>query len=131
MPATVSQPSLPYNRENMNKTESTLHYLCIASLIGLIFLSVAWEGWLAPLRPGGSLLMLKALPLLAPLFGILRGRIYTYQWSSMLILAYFTEGVVRLYAEKGLSSWLAGVETVLSAVFFVCAILFVRAAKTR
>jgi uncharacterized membrane protein len=115
----------------MNKPDSVLHYLCITSLIGLIFLSIAWEGWLAPLRPGGSLLMLKALPLLAPLFGILRGKIYTYQWSSMLILAYFTEGVVRLYAEKGLSSGLAGVETALSAVFFVCAILFVRASKAR
>lgn len=115
----------------MNKPDSALHYLCITSLIGLIFLSIAWEGWLAPLRPGGSLLMLKALPLLAPLFGILRGKIYTYQWSSMLILAYFTEGVVRLYAEKGLSSGLAGVETALSAVFFVCAILFVRAANSK
>lgn len=117
--------------KTMNKPDSALHYLCITSLIGLIFLSIAWEGWLAPLRPGGSLLMLKALPLLAPLFGILRGKIYTYQWSSMLILAYFTEGVVRLYAEKGLSSGLAGLETALSAVFFVCAILFVRASKAR
>ena len=115
----------------MNKPDSALHYLCIISLIGLIFLSVAWEGWLAPLRPGGSLLILKALPLLAPLFGILRGKIYTYQWSSMLILAYFTEGVVRLYAEKGLSAGLAGVETALSVIFFICAILFVRASKTR
>lgn len=114
----------------MKKPDSALHYLCITSLISLIFLSIAWEGWLAPLRPGGSLLILKALPLLAPLFGILRRKIYTYQWSSMLILAYFTEGVVRLYAERGLSSTLAGFETALSIVFFISAILFVRAAKT-
>ena len=49
------------------------------SLIALIFLCVAWELWLAPLRPGGSWLVLKALPLLAPLMGILKGRRYTYQ----------------------------------------------------
>ena len=113
----------------MNKPATALHYLCIVSLIGLILLTLAWEGWLAPLRAGGSLLLFKALPLLAPLFGILRGKIYTYQWSSMLILAYFTEGVVRLYAEKGLSAQLAGVETALSSVFFVCAVLFVRSNK--
>jgi uncharacterized membrane protein len=115
----------------MSKPDSVLHYLCITSLIGLIVLSLAWEGWLTPLRPGGSLLTLKALPLLVPLFGILRGKIYTYQWSSMLILLYFTEGVVRLYADKGLSSMLAGVETGLSVVFFVSTVLFVRSAKIR
>ena len=113
----------------MSKPDSVFHYLCITCLIGLIFLCITWEGWLAPVRPGGSLLMLKALPLLAPLFGILRGKIYTYQWSSMLILLYFTEGVVRLYAEQGLSSMLAGLETGLSTVFFISAILFVRSAK--
>jgi uncharacterized membrane protein len=113
----------------MNKSAATLHYLCIASLIGLIFLTLAWEGWLAPLRPGGALLLLKALPLLIPLFGILRGKIYTYQWSSMFVLLYFTEGVVRAYADKGLSATLAGIETALSVIFFISAILFVRAAK--
>ena len=53
---------------------------CAASLIALIFLCLAWELWLAPLRPGGSWLALKILPLMAPLFGILRNRVYTFQW---------------------------------------------------
>jgi uncharacterized membrane protein len=115
----------------MHKFANALHYLCITSLIGLILLTLAWEGWLAPMRPGGSLLLLKAVPLLLPLFGILRGKIYTYQWSSMFVLLYFTEGVVRLYAEQGLPAALAGVETALASVFFVSTILFVRAAKDR
>ena len=67
--------------------------------IALIVLCLAWELWLAPLRPGGSLLALKALPLALPLSGILKGRRYTYQWSSMLILAYFAEGVTRAWSE--------------------------------
>ena len=104
----------------------TLHHLCIASLIALIFTDLAWEGWLAPLRPHGSMLMLKVLPLLLPLFGILRGKLYTYQWSSMLILLYFTEGAVRAYSDKGLSAQLALLETALTVIFFFSSIYFVR-----
>jgi len=108
------------------KTEAVVYYCCVSSLIALIFLGLAWELWLAPLRPGGSLLALKVLPLLLPLFGVLRGRIYTYQWAVMLILAYFAEGSVRAYSEHGLSACLALVEVVLALIFFVSGILYVR-----
>jgi uncharacterized membrane protein len=97
-----------------------------ASLIALIFLCIAWELRLAPLRTGGSALVLKALPLLLPLFGVLRGKRYTYQWSSMLILAYFTEGVVRAWSERGDGRALALAEIVLSLVFFTAAICYAR-----
>jgi uncharacterized membrane protein len=104
----------------------TLQNLASASLIALIFLCVAWELWLAPLRPGGSWLVLKALPLLAPLMGILKGRRYTYQWAPMLVLAYFTEGVARAWSDKGLSAWLAGAEVGLSVAFFFAAIYYAK-----
>lgn len=104
----------------------TLQAIASASLIALIFLSVAWELWLAPIRPGGSWLVLKALPLLLPLMGILKGRRYTYQWAPMLVLAYFSEGVVRAWSETGLSAWLAGAEVVLSVVFFFAAIYYAK-----
>lgn len=77
------------------------------SLIALIILCLAWEGPLAPIKPEGSKLILKAVPLLLPLFGILNGRRYTYQWASMFILIYFTEGAVRAWADQGLSAKLA------------------------
>ncbi|HEY9210222.1 MAG TPA: DUF2069 domain-containing protein [Methylotenera sp.] len=96
------------------------------SLISLILLALAWETVLAPLKPGGSLLMLKAAPLLLPLFGILRGKRYTYQWSSMFILIYFTEGVVRAWSDGGLSAKLAVIEVILSVTFFSCAIFYAR-----
>ena len=70
--------------------------------------------------------MLKAVPLLLPLFGILRGKRYTYQWACMFILLYFTEGAVRAWSDSGLSARLAGIETVLSLIFFVCAIFYAR-----
>ena len=97
-----------------------------ASLIALIFLGLAWELWLAPLRPGGSLLALKVLPLLLPLFGILRGRAYTFQWSSMLILAYLAEGAVRAWSDRGISAQLALLEILLACIFFFAAVSYVR-----
>ena len=96
------------------------------SLIGLLLLCLAWEMWLVPLRPGGSLLALKALPLSLPIPGVLNGRRYTYQWSSMLILAYFAEGVVRTWSERGLSQMLSGAEIALSLAFFASAVAYAR-----
>jgi uncharacterized membrane protein len=101
-----------------------LHFGAMTALLGLIVLTLAWEAWLAP--TGRGLLMVKALPLLLPLFGILRGKRYTHQWAPMLILMYFTEGVVRAWSDAGIGAMLAVVEIVLSSVFFVCAMLYAR-----
>jgi uncharacterized membrane protein len=105
------------------------HWGAIVSLIVLILLTLAWELRLAPLHAGGSWLVLKAVILLAPLMGILRGRIYTYQWSSMFILAFFAEGVMRGWADHGLSQRLALAEVALTTLFFACVVLFVRAQR--
>ena len=96
------------------------------SLIALILLCLAWETILAPLKPGGSMLMLKAVFLLLPLWGILHGKRYTYQWACMFILLYFTEGVVRAWSDKGLSAQLALLEVLFSVIFFVCTIYYAK-----
>jgi uncharacterized membrane protein len=101
------------------------------TLAALIALCLAWELWLAPLRPGGSLLALKALPLALPLGGIFFGKRYTYQWSSLLILAYFAEGLTRAWSDQGLSRNLALAEIVLSVLFFVAAVSYARATQAR
>jgi uncharacterized membrane protein len=103
-----------------------LRNVAAANLIGLIALCVAWELWLAPLRPGGSWLVLKVLPLLLPLFGILHGRVYTFRWSTLLIWLYFTEGTVRAWTDRGNSATLAVIEVALSLVFFVAAAWYAR-----
>ena len=100
-----------------------------ATLIALIALTLAWELWLAPLRPGGSLLALKALPLVLPLGGILQGRRYTYQWSSMLILAYCAEGATRAWADVGLARQLAIAEVMLSVCYFSAAVSYARRSR--
>lgn len=103
--------------------------LASAGLIALIGLCPAWEMWLAPLRPGGSWLVLKTLPLLAPLFGILRGRRYTHQWASMLMVAYAVEGMVRAGSDNGFSATLAAIEIVLATATFVGCIGYARATR--
>ena len=117
-------------------TESrALSLLSAGSLVALIVLCAAWELWLAPVRPGGSWLALKALLLACPLPGVLRRNRYTMQWASMFILLFFTEGIVRATSDVGLSRSLAWGEVVLSVVFFSATILYLRpfkrAAKAR
>ena len=96
------------------------------TLVALIALCLAWELWLAPLRPGGSLVALKALPLAFPLRGIFAGRRYTYQWSSLLILAYFAAGVTRSVAERGAAQACAAAELALSVAFFAAVVTYSR-----
>ncbi|MFC0130623.1 DUF2069 domain-containing protein [Ralstonia solanacearum] len=112
-----------------------LHRLSMGSLIALIALCTAWELWLAPLRPGGSWLALKALLLAWPLPGVLRRNRYTMQWASMFILLFFTEAIVRATSDAGASRSLAWAEVVLSLVFFFATIFYLRpfkrAAKAR
>jgi uncharacterized membrane protein len=103
-----------------------LQLIASISLIALIFLCLAWELWLAPLKPGGSWIVLKAVILLAPLMGILKGKRYTYQWMSMFIQLYFIEGVMRAWSDKGLSAGLAMAEIALSLIFFSAAIFYAR-----
>jgi uncharacterized membrane protein len=98
-------------------------------LIALIFLCLAWEGWLAPLRPGGSWMVLKGALLLIPLFGILRGKRYTYKWLSLFIQFYLMEGLLRATSDHGLIQQLAMLETALATALFILTILFIRATR--
>lgn len=106
------------------------HITAATSLIALIILCVAWELVLAPLRPGGSWMVLKVLPLLIPLRGVLKRDVYTMHWSSMLILIYFTEGIVRATSDRvPMSITLGWVEVGLTCVYFLSAILYLRPYK--
>jgi len=106
-----------------------LHRVACVCLVLLIALCVAWELWLAPLRPGGSWLVLKVLPLLLPLRGVLKRDNYTLQWSVLLIWLYFTEGAVRAASDHGLSAMLAGGEVALAVLYFACAAMYLRPLK--
>ncbi|MET3116434.1 putative membrane protein [Undibacterium sp. GrIS 1.8] len=110
--------------------QSTYYFLSCFSLIALIILLVLWEMVLAPLHPGGSWIVLKVIPILIPLRGILKKQVYTMQWSSMLILLYFAEGIVRAFSDQlPLSRLLGGAEIALSVLFFMSSILYLRPIK--
>lgn len=100
-----------------------------AAWIGLILLGLAWELFLAPLRPGGSWLVLKVLPLLLPLMGLLRARRYTFKWASLLVWAYVVEAALRMVSDPGPSSRLAILELALAGAFFAGAVAFLRATR--
>lgn len=123
----------PLSSDNTSMTTQlnpVLRHGASVSLIALIVLCLLWELKIAPLRPGGSLLALKAMPLLLPLRGVLKGNLYTLQWAAMLILLYFMEGVVRAWSDPApLSALMGGLEIVFSLVFYLCAIFYLKPAK--
>lgn len=116
----------PLQRPALTPELSMTRALAVGSLIGLVVLSLGWELWWAPLRPGGSWLALKALPLCLPLAGLLKNKMYTYRWLSLLVWVYFTEGVVRASSDRAPSLYFAIAEVVLCLVLFVACALHVR-----
>ena len=102
-------------------------WAAVGSVLGLVVLGLAWELWLAPLRPGGSLLALKVLPLVVPLAGLWKNRMYTYRWVSLMVWLYFTEGVVRAWSDiDRMSRALALAEVLLCLVLFAACAWHVR-----
>ena len=94
--------------------------VAVVSLLALIALGLAWELWLAP--TGNRTLALKVLPLTLPLAGLLKRRLYTYRWVSLVVWLYFIEGVVRAVGDRGLSAQLAMIEILLClSLFAACA----------
>ena len=112
--------------QNSSSLVATTRFLAVGSLLGLIILGLAWELVLAPIRPGGSLLALKVIPLCFPLAGLLKNRMYTYRWVSLMVWLYFTEGAVRAYSDKTPSNYYAMVEVLLCLSLFVACALHVR-----
>jgi uncharacterized membrane protein len=111
----------------MSKT--LLRNCVVACFAGMVVLGLLWEIWLAPLRPGGTLLALKVIPLALAIPALLRGSRYAFQWWSMLLMIYLTEGLVRATTDKGLSANLAWIEVALSVIAFTCILLYTRRPK--
>ena len=103
--------------------------VAVTSLLGLIALGLAWELWLAP--TGSRFLAFKVLPLVLPLPGLLKLRLYTYRWVSLVVWLYFIEGTVRATglppgAPLGTTEWLAWGEVGLCLLLFTACTLHVR-----
>ncbi len=110
-------------------TANAAWWAAVATLVSLIFLCVAWELFLAPIKPGGSWLVLKVLPLMAALFGVLRARRYTLKWTTLAIWFYVAEGAARAWTDGGLSARLAAIELTLALAYFGAAVTYLRATR--
>ncbi len=120
----MTEDNAPALQLGMDATVRWTRALAVGSVVGLIVLGLAWELWLAP--TGTGTLAIKVLPLFLPLPGLLRARMYTYRWVSLLVWIYFTEGVVRATTEHGVSQGLAVLEVLLCLVLFTACALHVR-----
>jgi uncharacterized membrane protein len=123
--STASAPTAPFSPERSARL-AQIKWLAVGSLLGLIALCLAWELWLAPIRPGGSWLALKALPLCIPLAGLLKNRMYTYRWVSLMVWLYFAEGATRAFSDRTPSNYLAMIEVALCILLFTACALHVR-----
>ena len=102
----------------------TTRALAVACMLGMVALGLAWELWLA--RTGSGTWAIKVLPLAWPLAGLLKLRLYTYRWVSLLVWLYFAEGVVRAWGDKPPGNWLALAQVALCLVLFAACALHVR-----
>jgi uncharacterized membrane protein len=104
-PATPADPTVRATRR-----------VAVASLLALVALGLAWELWLAP--TGSGTLALKVLPLLPALPGLLRYRLYTCRWLSLLVWLYVAEGLVRSLTEAAPGALLGAIQVVLALTLF-------------
>ena len=125
MSSPVPPPSAPVPNAP-SPTARRTRAVTLAALLALIALCLAWELWLAPLRPGGSWLALKALPLLLAVPGVLRYRMATYRTLALFVWLYFVEGVVRATSDRAPSAWYALAEAVLVVIVFVACTAHIR-----
>ena len=111
-------------RTEATAQESFSRGLALLSLVALFALCLIWELWLAP--TGRGTLAIKALPLLLPMAGLWRYRLYTFRWLSLMIWLYFAEGAIRATSERGIAMWLGSLEVLLSVLIFVACAMQVR-----
>jgi uncharacterized membrane protein len=101
----------------------------VAALAALILLEILWELWLAPLKPGGSWLALKALPLALLWPGIARGRLRAGQWALLLLPWYVAEGVVRAWSDAGRQALCATTAAALALSALAAGLAWLRALR--
>lgn len=98
--------------------------IALGCTLGLIVLGLLWELWLAP--TGRGTLAIKVFPLAFAISGLLKCRMPTYRWLSLLVWLYFAEGAVRAPTESGLASALAWLEIGLSLALFAACVGHIR-----
>ena len=74
------------------------------------------------------LCVLAAVPLLAPLPGLVRGRRYTYAWASLFAVPYLAFAITELLVNPG-ARWVASLTLVVVFAWFCAMVLYLRASR--
>jgi len=125
-------PAIPSSAGSGNAPRGAvgrLHRLAVAAVAALLLLELLWELWLAPLRPGGSWLALKALPLMLLWPGLARGAKRPRQWLALLLPLYLAEAIARALSESGRHAAVAWMAAALAAVAVTALLASFRAGR--
>ena len=107
------------------------HRLAIALVAALALLEALWELALAPLRPGGSWLALKAVPLALIWLPMVRGSRQVRQGASLLLPLFAAEAIVRAVTETGRHALVAAAAAALAAGALAAVLMSFRAERQR
>ena len=113
------------------KIEKNFSITALVLVISMIIFGISWEIWLNPLRPGGSMLWAKVLPLMLALPGLYKARIYTFQWLSLLVWLYVCEALVRVYTTQKIEILLSVIWLLMSLSLFIIIWRSIRSIKIR
>ena len=72
--------------------------------------------------------ILAALPLLAPLSGLIRGRRHTYAWATLFAVAYLAFALTELLVNPA-ARWVAAMSLLLVFGWFCTMVLFLRVSR--
>jgi uncharacterized membrane protein len=72
--------------------------------------------------------ILAALPLLAPLSGLIKGRRYTYAWATLFAIPYLAFALTELLVNPS-ARWVASISLFLVFAWFCTMVLFLRASQ--
>lgn len=124
--APLPVPALGQHTPTRLRAINAVRWITFGCVLGLIALGVLWELKLAPLKGGTGMLAFKVVPLAFGVMGVVKHRMYTYRWLSLLVWLYFTEGIMRVTSDTGPSQALAGIEVGLSVALFTACAVYVR-----
>ena len=97
----------------------------VIGLWGAVVLSLL--AWILAGYPW-PLCVLAALPLLAPLSGLMRGRRHTYAWATLFAIPYLVFALTELLVNPA-ARWPGGISLLLIFAWFCSMILFLRVSR--
>jgi uncharacterized membrane protein len=95
-------------------------WLWLAVVASLLAWMLAGYPWL--------ICVAAALPLLAPLNGLVRGRRHTYAWATLFAIPYLVFALTELLVNPA-ARWVAALSLLLVFAWFCTMILFLRASR--